>query len=51
VPEEHVASIFRFEEQAKQETSMKQAKFRAGFLLRLLFNPEDGGEIFLRKVG
>jgi hypothetical protein len=37
---------------------MKQAADRpacslhyAGFLLDLPFNPEDGGDIFLRKVG
>jgi hypothetical protein len=23
----------------------------AGFLLRLFFDPEDGGDMFLRKVG
>jgi hypothetical protein len=28
--EEHVASIFRVEKQAKQETSMKQAASKAG---------------------
>jgi hypothetical protein len=25
--------------------------FHAGFLLILLFNPEDGGDMFLRNVG
>jgi hypothetical protein len=43
----------------KQEISVKKAAsrayacyvFRAGFLLDLLFNPEEGGDMFLRKVG
>jgi hypothetical protein len=39
----------------KQETSMKQAASKflldTGFLLGLLFNPEDGGYMFLRNVG
>jgi hypothetical protein len=39
------------EEQAKQETTMKQAASRAGFLLGLLFNPEDGGDMFFQNVG
>jgi hypothetical protein len=43
---EYVTSIF--EVQAKQETDMKQVA--AGFLLGLFFNPEDGADIFLRKV-
>jgi hypothetical protein len=25
--------------------------FHAGFLLNLFFNPEDGGDMFLRNVG
>jgi hypothetical protein len=28
-----------------------QAASLAGFLLRLLFDPEDGGDMFLRNVG
>jgi hypothetical protein len=36
-----VASIFSVEEKAKQETSMKQ----------IASIPEDGGNMFLRKVG
>jgi hypothetical protein len=38
----------------KEEISVKQATcyvLRAGFLLGLLFNPEEGGDMFLRKVG
>jgi hypothetical protein len=34
-----------------QETSMKEVASKAGFLVTLLFNPEDGSEIFLRKAG
>jgi hypothetical protein len=33
-----------------QTGSMKQAEITAGLLLGLLFNPKDGGEIFLRNV-
>jgi hypothetical protein len=43
-----VAYIFRVEEQIKQEISMKQAAIN--FLLGLLLNPEDGGDVFLRNV-
>jgi hypothetical protein len=43
--EEHVASIFRVKEQARQETSMKQTTSKA--LLGLLFNPKDGNNTFL----
>jgi hypothetical protein len=39
VSEEHIASIFRVE---KIDL--------AGFLLSLFFDPEDGGDIFLRNV-
>jgi hypothetical protein len=50
-----VSSIFKVEE-AKQETSMKQAESRtfylldAGFFLGLL-KPEDRDDMFLRNVG
>jgi hypothetical protein len=43
VSEEHIASIFRIEEAS--------TCFQAGFLHGLFFDPEDGGEIFLRNVG
>jgi hypothetical protein len=50
-----MASTFRVEEQAKQGTSMKQAAnralFHAGFLLDLLFNPENDSNMFLRNAG
>jgi hypothetical protein len=35
-----------------QETSVKAGgKHHAGVLLALLFDPEDGGDMFLRNVG
>jgi hypothetical protein len=49
VSEEHVASIFRAEEKSEQETSVKaggKQSFHAVFLLRLLFDPEDGCDMF-----
>jgi hypothetical protein len=49
--EKYVASIFTAEEEAKQETSTKQAASRAGSLLGLLFNPEDEADKFLQNVG
>jgi hypothetical protein len=44
---EHVYSIFRIE-----ETSMKKVASRAWlwFHVSLFFNPEDGGDIFLKNV-
>jgi hypothetical protein len=62
----HIASIFRVEEKAEQETSVKAGGklsreeysldyfaicFHAGFLLGLFFDPEEGGDMFLRNVG
>jgi hypothetical protein len=56
--EEYVASIFGVEEKDMQETSLKQTESKvnlqspacyqphSGFLLGLLFNPEDGGDMF-----
>jgi hypothetical protein len=50
----HIDSIFKVEEEAKQETSMKQnmlaACFILFFLLGLFFDPVDGGYMFLRNV-
>jgi hypothetical protein len=53
--EEHVASIFRVEEKANQETSVMQVASRALLaacfkLVGLFFEPEDGGDMFLRNV-
>jgi hypothetical protein len=47
VSEEHLASI-----EAKQKTrDLLANSFHAGFLLGLFFDPEDGGDMFLRNVG
>jgi hypothetical protein len=51
VSQEHFASIFGVEEKIKQETSSACYLFHAGSLLDLFFDPEDGGDMFLRKVG
>jgi hypothetical protein len=56
---ENVASIFRVEEEAEQETSVKAGGtqspvchlLHASFLLGLFFDPEDGGDVFLQSVG
>jgi hypothetical protein len=52
--EEHTVSIFRVEEKVKPGTRICRWKgglslevTSAGFLLRLLFDPEDGGNMFL----
>jgi hypothetical protein len=46
----------RVEEKAKQENSTSRStlsfpRVSAGFLFRLLFDPEDGDDIFLRNIG
>jgi hypothetical protein len=53
--EDHIASIFRVVEKAKQETSMERAaEFSTGSLdfvrLLLVFYTEHGGDIFLRNI-
>jgi hypothetical protein len=66
VSEEHIASIFRVEEQAigKKRASNRATWFiflarvallptcfHAVFFLGLFSDPEDGGDMFLRNVG
>jgi hypothetical protein len=55
VSEEHVASIFRSEKNAEQETNVKVRTNKALFAILIhagfLFGAEDWGDIFLRNVG
>jgi hypothetical protein len=48
VSEEDVASIFRVEKMSK---ALLPTCFHSCFLLGLFFDPEDGGNMFLRNVG
>jgi hypothetical protein len=48
VSEEHIASIFRVEKLAEQETSVKAGGISCS---ACFFDPEDGGDMFLRKSG
>jgi hypothetical protein len=57
VSEQHVVTIARIEDYAKQETIMKEVGrrvhascLRDGKLVGLFFDPEDGGDIFLRNM-
>jgi hypothetical protein len=63
VSEEHIASIFRVEETANQETNMEQTASRAQIVRNngllslvpasfygLLFDPEDESNMFVRNV-
>jgi hypothetical protein len=50
VSEEHNASIFRVEI-VKVGGKQLAICFHAGFFLRLFFDPEYGGDIFLRNIG
>jgi hypothetical protein len=49
VSEVHIAYIIRVE--PEDGGDMHATCFLAGFLLRLFFDPEDGGDIFLRNSG
>jgi hypothetical protein len=42
--------FLKVEEYAKQETIRASYMLHAGFILGLLFDPEDGGDIFLRNL-
>jgi hypothetical protein len=44
--EKYIASIFRVEEHAKQETNVKQVA-STGLLACHILQPEDGGDMFL----
>jgi hypothetical protein len=56
----YIAYFVRVEDKVRQETSMKQAErisrnrsrtlLHDGLLLGLLFDPEDGDDMFLRRV-
>jgi hypothetical protein len=46
-----VASIFRPEGYIKQESSFASCLLHAGFLLGLLFRPEDQDNILLQNAG
>jgi hypothetical protein len=54
VSAEHTTSVFRVEEESKQETSRsgRQAGLSSPptFLLGLLFDPKDGGDMFLQNL-
>jgi hypothetical protein len=56
--EEHTGFILLIKEQTKQETirsgwktKLNSPSVSIGFLLGLLFGPEDGGDMFFRNVG
>jgi hypothetical protein len=50
VSEEYIAFIFKDEMRERKESSKKLASI-FGLLLGLLFDHEDGSDIFLRNVG
>jgi hypothetical protein len=52
VSEEHIAFVIRVEERDEQKSTVKAGGQQrlAGFLLGLFFDPEDGGNMFLRNV-
>jgi hypothetical protein len=46
----NISPIFGVEEKANQETSVLATCFHVSFFLGLIFDPEDGGDMFLRNV-
>jgi hypothetical protein len=55
ISEAHITSIFRVQKQVEQETNVKAGLLatcvQTGFFLYLFLDLEDGGNMFLRKVG
>jgi hypothetical protein len=49
--EEYIISILRFKEYAKQEQELYFPFAFSSSLFGLLFDPENGGDMFLRNVG
>jgi hypothetical protein len=47
ISEDHLASIFRVKEYAKPQAIMTQ---QPNFFLGFCFDPEDGGDMFLRNI-
>jgi hypothetical protein len=51
VSEEHVATVYGMKEQVKQEAISAGSLLHAGFMLALIFEPEDGSDMLLQNVG
>jgi hypothetical protein len=49
VSDENIVSFFRVEKEVEQEISVKAGGRRA--LFGLFFDPENGGDMFLRNIG
>jgi hypothetical protein len=48
ISEEHISSIFKDKEQTENSSDCRM--IHAAFLLGLFFDPDDRGDMFLRKV-